>query len=61
MSTATAFNWIANWAVTESFPRMSEWNLSAAYVIYATFALLSLGFVLDFVRETNGRQLEQVH
>ena len=61
MSTATAFNWIANWAVTESFPRMSEWNLSATYVIYATFALLSLGFVLGFVRETNGRQLEQVH
>jgi MFS family permease len=60
MSVATAFNWIANWAVTESFPRMSDWNLSATYAIYAAFALLSLGFVLAFVRETNGRQLEEI-
>ncbi|MGW1030194.1 sugar porter family MFS transporter [Streptomyces sp. NPDC002577] len=57
MSAATAFNWIANWAVTETFPRMSDWDLSATYVIYAAFALLSLGFVSVFVKETKGRQL----
>ncbi|MEU3183888.1 sugar porter family MFS transporter [Streptomyces sp. NPDC006923] len=57
MSVATAFNWIANWAVTETFPRLSEWNLSATYVVYAAFAVLSFGFIGMFVRETNGKEL----
>ena len=57
MSVATAFNWIANWAVTETFPRLSDWNLSATYVVYAAFAVLSFGFVGAFVRETNGKEL----
>jgi MFS transporter, SP family, sugar:H+ symporter len=60
MSVATAFNWIANWAVTETFPRMAAWNLSATYVIYAAFAVLSLGFIAKAVRETNGKQLEEM-
>lgn len=58
MSVATAFNWLANWAVTESFPRMADWNLSATYACYAAFALLSGVFVLRVVKETKGRQLE---
>ncbi|MFD3925730.1 sugar porter family MFS transporter [Streptomyces sp. NPDC058614] len=58
MSVATAFNWLANWAVTESFPRMADWNLSATYACYAAFAMLSGVFVLKVVRETKGRQLE---
>ncbi|MFG2961297.1 sugar porter family MFS transporter [Streptomyces sp. NPDC048291] len=58
MSVATACNWIANWAVTETFPRMADWNLSATYAIYAAFALLSLGFVAGVVRETKGQELE---
>jgi sugar porter (SP) family MFS transporter len=60
MSVATAFNWIANWAVTETFPRMASWNLSATYVIYAAFAVLSLGFIATAVRETNGKRLEEM-
>ncbi|WP_267885214.1 sugar porter family MFS transporter [Streptomyces sp. NRRL F-525] len=58
MSVATAFNWLANWAVTESFPRMADWNLSATYACYAAFALVSGVFVLRVVKETKGRQLE---
>ncbi|MER7180223.1 sugar porter family MFS transporter [Streptomyces hyaluromycini] len=58
MSVATAFNWIANWAVTESFPQMADWNLSVTYACYAVFALLSGVFVLKVVSETKGRQLE---
>jgi len=57
---ATAFNWIANWAVTETFPRMAGWNLSATYVIYAAFAVLSLGFIAKAVHETNGKPLEEM-
>jgi SP family sugar:H+ symporter-like MFS transporter len=60
ISVATAFNWIANWAVTETFPRMSEWNLSATYVIYAAFALISLVFISLLVKETKGKQLEDM-
>ena len=60
ISIATAFNWIANWAVTESFPRLSDWNLSATYVIYSIFALISLGFVARFVTEMNGRDLDDM-
>jgi SP family sugar:H+ symporter-like MFS transporter len=60
ISVATAFNWIANWAVTETFPRMSNWNLSGTYVIYAIFAVLSFFFVARFVTETNGRDLDDM-
>ncbi|WP_369029446.1 sugar porter family MFS transporter [Streptomyces adonidis] len=60
MSVATAANWIANWAVTESFPRMSDWSLSSTYGLYACFALLSFVFVAGLVRETNGRKLEEM-
>ncbi|MFE2423002.1 MFS transporter [Streptomyces hokutonensis] len=31
MSVDAAFNWLANWAGTESLPRMADWNLSATY------------------------------
>ncbi|GGS55464.1 sugar porter family MFS transporter [Streptomyces griseoviridis] len=57
ISVATAFNWIANWAVSESFPALSEWNLSAGYVIYAAFALVSAFFVAFAVTETKGTRL----
>ncbi|MEV5177325.1 sugar porter family MFS transporter [Streptomyces flaveolus] len=60
LSVATAFNWIANWAVTESFPRLSEWNLSATYVGYACCAILSLVFVLTAVTETKGKELAEM-
>ena len=59
ISVATAFNWIANWAVTETFPRLSDWNLAGTYVIYAFFALLSFFFV-QFVKETNGTNLDHL-
>ncbi len=60
LSVAASAQWIANWAITVSFPTMSDWNLSATYVIYACFALLSIPFVYFFVRETKGRTLESM-
>lgn len=36
---------------------MSDWNLSATYVIYAVFAAVSFFFVLRLVRETTGCDL----
>lgn len=60
LSLAASAQWIANWLITVSFPRMAGWNLSATYVIYAVFAALSIPFVSGFVRETKGRRLEEM-
>ncbi|MDJ0341707.1 sugar porter family MFS transporter [Streptomyces sp. H10-C2] len=60
LGVAASAQWIANWAITASFPSLSDWNLSATYVIYTCFALLSIPFVLKFVKETKGKTLEEM-
>jgi len=58
VAVATSANWIANFAVTVTFPTFSAANLSLTYAGYAVMALLSLGVVAKFVTETKGRSLE---
>lgn len=58
VAVATSANWIANFAVTVTFPSFSSLNLSLTYAGYAVMALVSLGVVLKFVTETKGRSLE---
>ncbi|MET8403610.1 sugar porter family MFS transporter [Streptomyces sp900116325] len=60
LGVAAAAQWIANWAITASFPSLADWNLSATYVIYTAFAALSIPFVLKFVTETKGKTLEEM-
>ncbi|MFE9554455.1 sugar porter family MFS transporter [Streptomyces sp. NPDC006692] len=60
LGVAAAAQWIANWAITASFPSLSDWNLSGTYVIYAVFAALSIPFVLRYVKETKGKALEEM-
>ena len=60
LGVAAAAQWIANWAITASFPSLSDWNLSGTYVIYTCFALLSIPFVAKFVKETKGKSLEEM-
>ncbi|WP_329137052.1 sugar porter family MFS transporter [Streptomyces sp. NBC_01476] len=60
LGVAASAQWIANWAITASFPSLADWNLSATYVIYTCFALLSIPFVLKFVQETKGKTLEEM-
>ncbi|MPY60622.1 sugar porter family MFS transporter [Streptomyces spongiae] len=60
LGVAASAQWIANWAITASFPSLAEWNLSATYVIYTVFAALSIPFVLKFVTETKGKALEEM-
>ncbi|MGA5199907.1 sugar porter family MFS transporter, partial [Streptomyces exfoliatus] len=60
LGVAASAQWIANWAITASFPSLSDWNLSGTYVIYTFFALLSIPFVLKFVKETKGKALEEM-
>ncbi|NGN66864.1 sugar porter family MFS transporter [Streptomyces sp. A7024] len=57
---AAMAQWIANWAITVSFPSLSDWNLSGAYVIYTVFAVLSIPFILKWVPETKGKALEEM-
>jgi SP family sugar:H+ symporter-like MFS transporter len=60
LSVAAAFQWVANFAITQSFPSMSRWSLSGSYIIYACFAFASILFVLKFVKETKGKSLEEM-
>ncbi|MFJ4787019.1 sugar porter family MFS transporter [Streptomyces sp. NPDC088794] len=60
LGVAASAQWIANWAITASFPSLADWNLSATYVIYTVFAALSIPFVLKFVKETKGKKLEEM-
>lgn len=60
LALGTMTNWIANWAVTVSFPSMSEWNLAYTYYIYAAFAVIGLVFVVRYLKETKGRSLESM-
>ncbi len=56
---AAAAQWLANFAITVSFPPMSEASLVLTYGMYALFAALSFLFVFKVVPETNGMSLEQ--
>lgn len=60
LGVAASAQWIANWAVTASFPSLADWNLSGTYIIYTCFAVLSIPFVLTFVKETKGKALEEM-
>jgi len=60
LGVAASAQWIANWAITASFPSLADWNLSATYVIYTVFAALSIPFVLKYVKETKGKTLEEM-
>lgn len=53
--------WMANFAITMTFPIfLASIGLAAAYSIYAFFAFVSIFFVLWFVHETKGKELEEM-
>lgn len=54
--------WTANFLITLTFPIMlaSFLGLAGTYSIYALFSLLSVFFVLLYVKETKGKELEQM-
>lgn len=61
LAVAGAAQWLANFAVTMTFPIfLTTIGLASAYVIYAVFALISVFFVLKFVHETRGKELEEM-
>ncbi len=61
LAVAGAAQWLANFAVSSSFPWLAQnIGLPVTYAAYTLFALLSFGFVLRAVHETKGRELEDM-
>ncbi len=61
LAVAGAAQWSANFAITVSFPvLLTGIGLAGAYGIYTLAAVLSIFFVLRYVRETKGKELEQM-
>lgn len=58
---AAAAQWIANCAITATFPKLGAFSLSLAYGFYAACALVSFVFVWRWVSETKGKHLEDMH
>jgi SP family sugar:H+ symporter-like MFS transporter len=60
LAVAASAQWIANWAISTSFPSLKDAGLGLAYGIYAAFALLSFVFVRWVITETKGHELEDM-
>ncbi|TLP77151.1 sugar porter family MFS transporter [Nesterenkonia sphaerica] len=60
LGVASAFNWGSNFLISTLFPQMAELSLVFAYGFYGVSALASLFFVLKYVPETKGREIEEM-
>ncbi len=61
LAIAASMQWVANFVVSTTFPPMvGSLGLGVSYLCYAIAAAVSIGFVLFFVRETKGRELESI-
>jgi sugar porter (SP) family MFS transporter len=60
LSVAAAAQWVANFGVSATFPSLQRLGLGLAYGLYAAAALASWLYVQRFVRETRGKELEEM-
>ncbi len=60
LGVAAAAQWLANFAISTSFPAMAALGLWFAYGFYTLAAGVSLWFVIKFVPETNNVELEDM-
>ena len=61
LAVAGLFQWSANFLVTMTFPMLlAGIGLAATYGLYTLAAIISVFFVLRFVHETKGRELEHM-
>ena len=59
LSVAAAAQWIANFIVSTTFPPLLQYfGLGAAYGLYTIAAATSFFFVVFFIKETKGMELE---
>jgi MFS transporter, SP family, sugar:H+ symporter len=53
--------WLSNFAITMTFPMLlTGIGLGGAYGLYAAGAIISIVFIVKFVRETKGKELEEM-
>ena len=52
--------WFANYLIAQSFPVMASWSLAGSYTFYAVSAVISFFLVQKFIRETKGKELEEM-
>lgn len=61
LAVCAAIQWIANFLVSTTFPPLLEsFGLGTAYGLYTISAAISFFFVLFLVKETKGKELEQM-
>ncbi|QRP49182.1 sugar porter family MFS transporter [Amycolatopsis sp. FDAARGOS 1241] len=60
LSVAAAAQWLANFLISTTFPALSDVGLGLAYGVYTFFAFVSIFFVIKYVQETKGRELEEM-
>ena len=61
LSIAASMQWVANFAVSTTFPPILQYfGLGTAYGLYTIAAAISLFFVIFFIKETNGMELEHM-
>ena len=60
LAVAASAQWIANFLVSTSFPELAGISLGLAYGIFTVFAVLSIPFVMKYIRETKGVTLEDM-
>jgi SP family sugar:H+ symporter-like MFS transporter len=61
LAVAGLSQWVANFVVTMTFPMLlAGIGLAATYGLYTLAALISVFFVLKYVHETKGKELEQM-
>ncbi len=60
LAVAAAAQWVANFLVSQTFPMLASAGLGLAYGVYATVAFLAFVFVARAVKETRGRELEDM-
>jgi SP family sugar:H+ symporter-like MFS transporter len=61
LSVAASIQWIANFVVSTTFPPLlKSFGLGSAYGLYTIAAAISIFFVALLIKETNGKELEQM-
>jgi sugar porter (SP) family MFS transporter len=60
LAVAASAQWVANFLVSTSFPELAGISLGLAYGIFTAFAILSIPFVMKYIRETRGVSLEEM-
>ncbi|MBD2209430.1 sugar porter family MFS transporter [Nostoc linckia FACHB-104] len=61
LSVAAAVQWMANFFISTSFPPLLKYfGLGSAYGLYTIASAISIFFVAFFIRETKGKELEEM-